>query len=104
MLNLSKIDVSDRLDKNNFSSFKYIKKYQRSSKLLKVSFVLLLFPQGNQASDIFQQFLLFLACLYFTFQAPSSLEGYLANTGFTKALDTGVKAAGNISKIIKVFK
>jgi multidrug efflux pump subunit AcrA (membrane-fusion protein) len=39
MLNLSKIDISDRLDKNNFSSFKYIKKYQRSSKLLKVSFV-----------------------------------------------------------------
>ena len=39
MLNLSKIDISDRLDKNNFSSFKYIKKYQRSNKLLKISFI-----------------------------------------------------------------
>lgn len=72
--------------------------------LLKVSFVLLLFPQTNQAGDIFQQFLLFLACLYFTFQAPSSLEGYLANTGFTKALDSGVKAVSNIGKVVKIFK
>lgn len=72
--------------------------------LLKVSFVLLLFPQTNQASDVFQQFLLFLACLYFTFQAPSSLEGYLANTGFTKALDAGVKTVGNISKAVNIFK
>lgn len=41
MLNLSKIDISDRLDKNNYSSFKYIKKYQRSNKLLKFSFIFL---------------------------------------------------------------